>query len=248
MIIINDCSLTPNPANINSAVSAKVGITEFPDVLSQASWAQIAQASELGIASSLWSVGDEIDITVSGEKLTLVIMGFSHDDKADGSGKAGITFGMKNLMATTRAMNSSNTNSGGFTGSAMYTWLTGTLLPALPSDLQAVLKSVNKKTSAGSQSSTINTNAMKVFLFSEVEVFGSTTYSAAGEGSQYSYFVTAANRIKYRANGSGKANGWWERSPNASDSTSFCGVHSTGSANRYASTFASRGVCFGFCV
>ena len=94
MIIINDCSLTPNPANINSAVSAKVAVIEFPSVLNQASWAQIAQASELGIASSLWSVGDEIDITVSGEKLTLVIMGFSHDDKADGSGKAGITFGM----------------------------------------------------------------------------------------------------------------------------------------------------------
>lgn len=33
MITINDCSLKPNPANINSAVSVKVGVTEFPDVL-----------------------------------------------------------------------------------------------------------------------------------------------------------------------------------------------------------------------
>ena len=260
MIIINDCSLTPNPANINSAVSAKVGVTEFPDVLSQASWAQIAQASELGIASSLWSVGDEKTIYLAPEDgglpekpddtntLTLVIMGFNHDDKADGSGKAGITFGTKNLMATTRAMNSSNTNSGGFTGSAMYTYLQNTLFSQFATDLQSAIKPVLKKTSAGGRNTTINTNEMKIFLFSEIEVFGSTTYSAAGEGSQYSYFVTAANRIKYRANGSGKANGWWERSPNASDSTSFCGVHSTGSANRYASTFASRGVCFGFCV
>ena len=32
MIIINDCSLKPNPANINSAVSVKVGVTEFPDI------------------------------------------------------------------------------------------------------------------------------------------------------------------------------------------------------------------------
>ena len=70
-------------------------------------------------------------------------------------------------------MNASNTNSGGFTGSEMYSWLQNTLLPTLPSDLQSVLKSVNKKTSAGSQSSTINTNSMKLFLFSEIEIFGS---------------------------------------------------------------------------
>lgn len=72
---------------------------------------------------------------------------------------------------------------------------------------------VPKKTSAGSQSSTINTNSMKLFLFSEIEIFGSTTYSKAGEGSQYSYFATAANRIKYLSNGSGSASWWWERSP-----------------------------------
>lgn len=222
--------------------------TAISATLADNSWATIASVSEAGTWDAIgWSVGDEIDITVSGEKLTLVIMGFNHDDKADGSGKAGITFGLKNLMASTRAMNSSNTNSGGFTGSAMYTWLTGTLLPALPSDLQAVLKSVNKKTSAGNQSSTINTNAMKVFLFSEVEIFGSTTYSVSGEGSQYDYFATAANRIKYLSNGAGSASNWWERSPIASSSVSFCRVGSDGNAYYYAAS-NSRGVCFGFCV
>lgn len=141
----------------------------------------------------------------------------------------------------------SNTNSGGFTGSEMYSWLQNTLLPTLPSDLQAVLKSVNKKTSAGSQSSTINTNSMKLFLFSEIEIFGSTTYSKAGEGSQYSYFATAANRIKYLSNGSGSADWWWERSPHGSDSATFCYVVSNGSAS-HASANATNGVCFGFCV
>ena len=173
-------------------------------------------------------------------------MGFNHDDLASG-GKAGITFGLKNLMASTRAMNSSNTNSGGFTGSAMYSWLQNTLLTSLPSDLQAVLKSVNKKTSAGSQSSTINTNSMKLFLFSEIEIFGSTTYSKAGEGSQYSYFATAANRIKYLSNGSGSAHWWWERSPCGSNSNGFCGVNGGGCAYFYSAASAS-GVCFGFCV
>ena len=125
--------------------------------------------------------------------------------------------------------------------------LQNTLLPTLPSDLQAVLKSVNKKTSAGSQSSTINTNSMKLFLFSEIEIFGSTTYSKAGEGSQYGYFATAANRIKYLSNGSGSAYWWWERSPLGSGSYGFCRVYGDGSASLY-DAYSAGGVCFGFCV
>lgn len=217
--------------------------------LDEYSWEEISYISSNGLAGEYgFAVGDEKNITLStDETLTLAIMGFDHDDLADGTGKAGITFGMKNLMASARQMNSSNTNSGGFTGSAMYAWLQNTLLPTLPSDLQAVLKSVNKKTSAGSQSSTINTNAMKVFLFSEIEIFGSTTCSAAGEGEQYDYFATAANRIKYLSNGDGSADRWWERSPYASYSNYFCLVASDGDAS-YSHANNSRCVCFGFCV
>ena len=240
---------TTDPVSVAITTSGQTYSVEclfFNSVLSKNTWAQIAKASAAGKASQLWFVGDTKDITVGSETLTLVIMGFNHDDLASG-GKAGITFGMKNLMATTRRMNASNTNSGGFTGSEMYSWLQNTLLPTLPSDLQAVLKSVNKKTSAGSQSLTINTNSMKLFLFSEIEIFGSTTYSKAGEGSQYSYFATAANRIKYLSNGSGSARWWWERSPNGSNSNFFCNVNSNGNANDYGASGTS-GVCFGFCV
>lgn len=240
---------TTDPVSVAITTSGQTYSVEclfFNSVLSKNTWAQIAKASAAGKASQLWSVGDTKDITVGSETLTLVIMGFNHDDLASG-GKAGITFGMKNLIATTRRMNVSNTNSGGFTGSEMYSWLQNTLLPTLPSDLQAVLKSVNKKTSAGSQSSTINTNSMKLFLFSEIETFGSTTYSKAGEGSQYSYFATAANRIKYLSNGSGSAAWWWERSPHGSDSLSFCSVDGNGSADVYYAG-GTYGVCFGFCV
>lgn len=240
---------TTDPVSVAITTSGQTYSVEclfFNSVLSKNTWAQIAKASAAGKASQLWSVGDTKDITVGSETLTLVIMGFNHDDLASG-GKAGITFGMKNLMATTRRMNASNTNSGGFTGSEMYSWLQNTLLPTLPSDLQSVLKSVNKKTSAGSQSSTINTNSMKLFLFSEIEIFGSTTYSKAGEGSQYSYFATAANRIKYLSNGSGSAGWWWGRSPHGSGSGGFCSVGSGGSAGN-GGAGNTGGVCFGFCV
>lgn len=230
------------PANKTINVTVQM----LSPTLANNTWAQIAAASEAGVAASTWSVGDTKNITVGGETLTVEIVGFNHDDLASG-GKAGITFGLKNLMANTRQMNSSNTNAGGFTGSDMYDWLQGTLLNSLPSDLRAVLKSVNKKTSAGSQSSTINTNAMKIFLFSEIEIFGSVTYSKSGEGSQYSRFATASSRIKYLSNGSGSANLWWERSPYGDSSVSFCFVSSGGNAGN-SSASNSWGVCFGFCV
>lgn len=220
---------------------------QYNEVLAKNSWAKIAQASQEGVASQIWSVGDEKDIVVEDKTLTVVIMGFDHDDLADGSGKAGITFGLKNLMTNTaRAMNSSLTNDGGFVGSEMYSWMQNTLLPTLPSDLQAVLKSVNKKTSTGNKSSVINTNAMKLFLFSEIEIFGVIKYSVSGEGSQYNYFTTSENRIKYcYCYDLGKITIWWERSP--WDSSGFCLVGMNGNASNTQST-GKCGICFGFCV
>lgn len=216
--------------------------------LSDTAWEDIHIVSQAGKASEYWAVGDTKDMVLStGETLALEIIGFDHDDLADGSGKAGISFGLKNLMAETRAMNSSNTNSGGFPGSAMYTWLQNTLINSLPSDLQAVLKVVNKKTSAGNKSSTINTNSMKLFLFSEIEIFGKSSYSVPGEGFRYSRFASAEKWIKNLSNGAGSAGNWWGRSPSPNSSTSFCffdtnGISAASDANN------SLGVCFGFCV
>lgn len=213
--------------------------------LANATWAQIKAVADAGLASEYWAVGDTKDIVVSGETLTMEIVGFDHDDLPNG-GKAGITFGTKNLMANERTMNSTNTNVDGFTGTDMYAWLQGELFSSLPSDLQSVIETVNKKTSAGNMSDTINTNAMKIFLFSEVELFGSVIESKIGEGSLYSHFSIASNRVKY-SNVSGYVYEWWERSPAAYNAASFCSVSEGGGANASGPTY-SMGVCFGFCV
>ena len=77
-------------------------------ILKNNTWEQINAASEAGIASSIWNIGDEIDITFSNDQniflpsdnltTTLQIWDFKHFDKSDGTGKAGICFGMKNLL------------------------------------------------------------------------------------------------------------------------------------------------------
>ena len=220
----------------------------FSASLDDLTWAEIDQIGQSGIASSVFSVGDTKNISVSGETLTMEIVGFNHDDLTSG-GKAPYTFGMKNLMASTRAMNSSNTNSGSFVGSAMYTgYLSTSFLTGLPSDLQSVIKTVNKKTGTGGGSSSgTRTDAVKIFLFAEIEVFGSITNSVSGEGSRYSRFTNSSSRIKYLSNGSGSAYWWWLRSPHSGSSTIFCSVSSYGGAN-WSNANASGGVCAGFCV
>lgn len=213
-------------------------------VLSENSWANIAAASAAGLADDMWEVGDEIDITVSGETLTLIIMDFNHDDLADG-GKAGVTFGTKNLMTTPRKMNNTRTNTGGYTESDAYEWIQNTLLADLPSDLQAVVKTVNKLTRLSSSAETASAVAMKLFLFSWDEV-SSEAEQSMGEGTLYSCFPTRESRVKYLANGSGAVHEWWTRSPLGSDG--FYAVSTTGYHDEFGFADSEYGICFGFCV
>ena len=220
----------------------------YSEVLSENTWAQIAQAvADKDPILDVWQVGDTKDETIAGETLTFAIMGKNMDDLADGSGKAGLTFGMTQLMASKRQMNSSNTNAGSFAGSAMYSWLSGTIYPNLTAELKDAIKAVNKKTSSGGGSSVIRTDTMYLWLFSEIEVFGTTTYSYAGEGTQYPYFATATERIKRLSNGAGVATYWWERSPHKDISFAFCNVTFSGTVSHDSAT-KPHGVCFGFCI
>lgn len=236
------------------------------------SWETISAACKDGSYKTVYSVGDTKDITLStGETITVAIMGFDHDDLSDGSGKAPITVAMKNLLATQYPMNSTSTNEGGWNECLMRTSTMATLLSQLPSDLQGVIKQVNKKAIAGNQSENITTSADKLWLFALAEIFSSTsidnTYEADiakyadafnAEGTQYNYYenligdnngATATNSllIKKLSNGSGSASYWRLRSPFVGSNRSFFTITDTGSnSGVYANS--SDGVCFGFCV
>lgn len=206
---------------------------------------------DFGTSSRKLSVGDTISWAVNGTSYVFVIVGFNHDDlstttaygSATATGKAGISWQMQNCLATKYSMNGSNTNSGGWGSCALRSTLQSTIKGQLPSAVQSAIKVVKKKASAGSKSTTINTYDDTLFLLSEVEIFGSTNYSASGEGDQYAYYKAGNSKVKTV---SGSADSWWERSPYASNSASFCFVGSSGSAN-YISASYSFGVAFGFC-
>ena len=141
-------------------------------------------------------------------------------------------------------MNGTNTNSGGWGNCALRTTLQNTIKSQLPSAWQSIIKTVTKKASAGTQSSTINSYSDTLFLLAEVEIFGSTTYSVAGEGDQYAWYKAGNSKVK-KVNGS--ANSWWGAFSLCGQLRQLCRVTSAGGA--YASgANSSIGVAFGFCV
>ena len=227
---------------VSGTTSYTVALSFLKDNFADNDWSDIIAACHSGSVPSTWVVGNSKAMTINGASYQVDIIGKNHDTYATG-GTAPLTFGMHDCYAYTKAMNSSDTNSGGWKNSAMRTTHLPAILALMPKEVQNGIREVSKKASVGGASSKIETVSDKLFLLSEVEIFGSTRYSAAGEGTQYDYYKAGNSKVKKR---NGSAANWWERSPNANNSTGFCRVYSNGYVNAYDASFAA-GVAFGFC-
>ena len=189
-----------------------------------------------------WSVGDERTIHLSameatgvGEAhdavdLTFVLMNAGGKTLSDGTTECAFVVGVKEALYPGGYMNSTNTNSGGWNSCARRTWCNSVFYNAISSTIKSIFKQFKNKSGTGGGSSSGTSDTTDYFaLPAEIEVFGSTTYSVAGEGSQFKYYETAANRIKLRTD-TQAAGYWWERSPISGNSNSFCRVITSGSA------------------
>ena len=240
---------TKNGQTTSGSVNVVSGTTSYTLTLSflkdnfaDNDWTAIIAACHSGSVPSSWVAGNSKTMTINGTSYQVDIIGKNHDTYASG-GKAPLTFQLHDCYADTKQMNSSNTNSGGWTSCAMRQTHLPAILALMPTEVQNGIREVHKLTSAGSQSSTINTTADKLFLLSEIEIFGSVSYSMRGEGTQYDYYKAGNSKVKKR---SGSAASWWERSPYASNSTNFGLVLSDGIAT-ISDASNARGVAFGFC-
>lgn len=200
-------------------------------------WATIIKACQKNKVPDTWVVGNSKTMTINGASYQVDIIGKNHDTYANG-GKAPLTFQLHDCYSEQNSMNSSSTNEGGWTSCAMRQTHLPAILALMPTEVQNGIREVNKLTSAGNQSVTINTTADKLFLLSEVEVFGNAINSQSGEGTQYDYYKAGNNRVKNT--------NWWERSPQIRNSTAFCFVFLDGDASFYEASM-ERGVAFAFC-
>ena len=237
-------------------------------------WEQIQQACLDGTYKTVYHVGDTKDITLTtNEVITVAILGFDHDDLATGTGKAAMTIGMVNLLAANYIMNATNTNVGGWDESLLRTSTMATLFSQLPSNLQSVIKPVNKKAAAGGMNTSITTSVDKLWILTFSEIFAATSIENSSqsniadyadvynaEGTQYKYYKnligdnnggTEKNSllIKKMSNGGGSVNAWWMRTVQFNKVYPyFREISEFGQASQTNADNFSQGLSFCFCI
>lgn len=203
-----------------------------------------------GDYATAYAIGELVPLTFgTGVNINMQIAAFNADDKADGSGKAHISFISKELLAVYR-MNPSRTPSsapynegtgaiGGWEKSEMRTYLRGAIKSFLPSTVKSAIVEVTKVHTAYDTVASPFTQATRddVWIPAWTEI--ATSSSLYG-----SLFPNNASRIKYNA-GASNASDWWTRMATAS--SSFYRVSTSGSASgSNASNFG--GIALGFCL
>ena len=216
-----------------------------------------ADAGQIDL-SDYWSAGDTRTVHLSympaaggvsdshaAQDVQFVLTDPGHYTLANGK-KCSFVVLQKDCLKEYGVMNSQGTNSGGWNGCPRRTWCNSVYRNAIPATLRPIFKQFTTYAANGT-GSTSTASSDYFALFSEKEIFGSTTYansSAESKNSQLTWFKTSSNRIK-RVNGS--AYYWWERSPHSGNSYSFCGVTLSGTADWYYA-YASRGLAPFGCI
>ena len=218
-------------------------LNKYDPVFANNTWAKIIEACQTNKVLDTWTVGSQKVMAINGTDYLIDIIGKNHDDYADGSGKAPLTFQLHDCLEFDLAMNYSATAIGDWTSCDMRSNQLPGILSLMPTEVAIAVREVDKLTSAGGESATINTTADKLFLLSEIEIFGSVSYSKSGEGMQYDYYKAGNSKVKKQ---NGNNYDWWERSLRSSDSTRFCCVCDDGSAG-YELQSVQFGGAFAFC-
>lgn len=219
--------------------SPSVGTGRFSDY----DWATIIKVCQMNAVPDTWEVGSQKALSIGGVEYLVDIIGKNHDTYSDGTGKAPLTFQLHDCYGEKDYITGTSANTGGWKNCNIRINRVPVYFAAMPSEVQAGIREVNKLTSAGGKSATINTTADKLFLLSEIEIFGALSYSYAGEGNQYEYYSKGNTKVKRVVN---TASTWWTRSPNKNNTETFCATHTDGLVTN-SSANSIIGISFAFC-
>ena len=207
-------------------------------------------------AKAAMDAGTKFSVKLTdGKTLTYRIIGINHDDLADGSGKAGLTFLTTSTTISSR-MNATATNAGGWEKSELRQKMnSGEIWNLMPTDFQSKVKPVRKLTNnvnGTDKNAAVTATSDKLFLLSYSEIVetpysGWSGYSWSGnEGTQYEAFKGKVTN-NYSGNDCLKiGNYWWERSVNPGNSTTFLIVNSNGDPSNHNGAAYSNCVCPAF--
>ena len=188
-----------------------------------------AKAKDAMDAETTWSI-----TLTNGKTLRYRIIGINHDDLADGSGKAGLTFLTTSTGITSR-MNPTDANAGGWEQSELRTKMnSGEIWSLMPTDFQSKVKTVRKLTNNvgggdANKYAAVTATTDKLFLLSYSEIVPTSHWAdkypwSSSEGSQYEAFKGKVTN-NYDSNSAIAIGGfWWERSVSPGNSTTFLSV------------------------
>lgn len=239
----------PEPSEVTGNASYTV-VWEALPAFAASTWAEIAAVCEAGNAASTYALGDTKQITLTnGKVLTFEIVGFNHDDLADGSGKASITCMLKDSNLDSKQKWSPGKTS--WSASNIRTTVRN-YLNLFPTDLKNLVKTVTKQTLEGKNQSdaytAVTTSEETLWLPSGAETTikkGSITYP---DGTQYAQFATAENRIRYYKGGAVE---YYLRSTPAMWNDYPDVVSTSGNVKTSGTTTSSNArayLMFGFCI
>ena len=185
----------------------------------------------------------------NGQTLEYRIIGINHDDLADGSGKAGLTFLTTSTTINSR-MNAENSNTGGWEKSELRQKMnSGEIWKLMPSDLQSKVKAVTKLTNnvnGTDKNAAVTATSDKLFLLSYSEIVPTSYWASSypwtsSEGTQYEAFKGKVTN-NYSGNESLKIGSyWWERSVGPDSSNYFLYVYTGGDPS--GSNLATYSTC-----
>lgn len=231
-------------------------------VLNDNDWATIRQVSDNGQGQNYWSIGDRKAEPLNGTVGSLTLNGtyypfivdFDHNKSKESPNAHTITFqfaksaltggadiafvdGSYNSTGSSAAfrMDTTNTNSGGWTGSYMKK----TLMPAFKSACSAALRAVIKPVTiysdnvggGSNNASNVTASSEEFYLPAEFEVHGALTHANSAEKNyqtQLAYYKAGNSKAKYKHNDTGTAVFVWCRSVRHEESTMFCLVSPEG--------------------
>ena len=202
------------------------------------SWDTIVSAVQAGSTEN-YHVGDtkEVDMGTFGTH-TIRVANTSTPAECSTAGFSQTACGFVLEFAdiiTTRKMNSTNTNVGGWPASDMYTYVQNDIYNALPSELKNGIIDTYVVSGHGKNDPANFTSTDKLYLLSTMEVWGSNPGgydTATAETRQLDYYkaqgVTTSNKSGAIKQYNGSNSSWWLHAAISNDSRSFYFVYTSG--------------------
>ena len=209
-------------------------------------WSVIDEIGKNGLARTYFALGaTKKDFMKNGFVAEYQIIGFDHDDLANGHSKAPITWDMVRVYKDELCMKQNGDKSCWDTSDARA-YLNGEFFSNISDELQQIIKPVIKLTVDVSGTGKLIESVDHIWLKSEQEQFGRKIWSLGGEGHWYELFMLE-DVMYFKTDDEGEKTRHWLRSVSSSYTSSFCFVHTGGSANSSYSR-NSIGVAPGFCT